>query len=640
MSKKLNKKKLLTVDISRKAVIKRDGIDEENRKVPITISTEEPIRVRDYWSGVEYDEVLLHGSENVDLTRAQNAKLKWLHGIGKYGELPLGRLENVRIEDSKLKADAIFSRANPDAEMFWQMVVEGTLSEISVGAKKKDVRVTERDGDVPLVEILRWEFLEASLVDIGADPNAGINRKLNQNEQGEFMNKLEELKRRLEELESKKDGGQDTTKEIADVKRAIDSELLALADENKELKRQNTLKDIARSYGMSDEELKPFLEDKSKGEQDLMRSLLDKKVKDDKPVRVTPGKDSSSELKRAISDAMLLRAGVNLKEPHQDANMFRSASFSDIVRRVTGYEGYDKQEMVKRAMSTSDFPVLLGNVANRVLTNTFEEAEGTYNLWTASTELSDFKIRTEVSRSRLSGRLRKLTEYGETKKSEVGEESESWRLYSYGDSIKLSREMIINDDLNAFTDLIIEYAIMAKRTANGLVYDLLQGKGEYKNYKMADGKAIFCSEHKNFDNSGAKLSTDVLSSARTKMRRQKDASGTALNINPAYLLVAPENETLAYQLLNSEADIDANQSGVANPFRRSLKPIVEAELDADPWYLLANRRTIKVGTLAGTGGKPIVGEADRNSRYIEYECVFDFGLFAEDFRGLYKNNGK
>ena len=101
----------------------------------------------------------------------------------------------------------------------------------------------------------------------------------------------------------------------------------------------------------------------------------------------------------------------------------------------------------------------------------------------------------------------------------------------------------------------------------------------------------------------------------------------------------PELETKALQLLNSEADITASQSGVANPFRSSLTPIIEAELEASPWYLAANRRTVKVGYLAGTGGKPIVGEADRNSRFIEFECVFDFGLFAEDYRGLYKNAG-
>jgi len=79
---------------------------------------------------------------------------------------------------------------------------------------------------------------------------------------------------------------------------------------------------------------------------------------------------------------------------------------------------------------------------------------------------------------------------------------------------------------------------------------------------------------------------------------------------------------------------------VANPFKNSLQPIVESELDALPWYLAANRRTIKVGYLAGTGRKPIVEEKERNLRFVEFDCVFDFGLFAEDFRGLYKNAGK
>lgn len=634
-AKKLEKSKIVAQELHRKATIDRQNINEDERRVAIAISTEEPIRVRDYWSDLEYDEVLLHGEENVDLVRAKTAKLKWLHGRGKNGDLPIGKLENVRLEDKKLKADAVFSKANPDAEMFWQMVLEGTLSEISVGARKKEVRVTERSGDVPLVEIIKWEFLEASLVDIGADPNAGVNRSL---EKGDYMNKVEELRRRLAELEGK---GGDNSNEIAEIQRQIDNELKKLEDENKELKRRQTLSDIARAYNMPEDELKPFLNDKTKTEQDLMRALLDKKTKEDVSVGVVmPGSSNRDDnLKRAVADAMILRAGVSLANPHQDANMFRSASFADIIRSITGYTGFDKLEMVKRAMSTSDFPVLLGNVANRVLVTNFEEAEGTYDKWTASTEVPDFKTRTEASRSRLAGRLKKLTEYGETKKSESKESAESWRLYSYGDSIKLSREMIINDDLNAFTDLIKEYAAMAKRTANGLVYDLLQGKGEFESYKMADGKAIFDTAHENYDASGAALVTDSLSSARTKMRRQKDAAKVALNITPKYLLVAPELETKAYQLLNSEADVGASQSGVANPFRNSLTPIIEAELDANPWYLAANSRTIKVGYLAGTGGKPTIGEADRNSRFIEYECVFDFGLFAEDYRGLYKNAG-
>ena len=154
---------------------------------------------------------------------------------------------------------------------------------------------------------------------------------------------------------------------------------------------------------------------------------------------------------------------------------------------------------------------------------------------------------------------------------------------------------------------------------------------------MNDNKALFHSEHKNMDN-GIALDSDSLSAARTRMRRQLDGK-TALNINPKYLLVSPENETIAKQLLTSESNPTSSNSGVANIHKNSFDLIIEAELEAKPWYLAAARRTIKTGTLAGTGGQPIVQERLRSGGGIEYECLFDFGVVVEDFRGLYKNLG-
>jgi len=116
-------------------------------------------------------------------------------------------------------------------------------------------------------------------------------------------------------------------------------------------------------------------------------------------------------------------------------------------------------------------------------------------------------------------------------------------------------------------------------------------------------------------------------------------NGVKLNITPKYLLVAPENETKAKQLLSSESDPSANNSGVANVHRNTLDIVVDSELEATPWYLAAPRRTIKVLYLQGTGRKPIVRESDRNLSGVTFECVFDFGVYAEDFRGLYKNAG-
>lgn len=648
MPKKMSAEKLLENSDFVRAQIEPGSVNSDERRVAILVSTETPVRRYDWYSGQYYEEVLLHGEENVDLTRAATAKLRWMHGSGQYGELPIGKLENVTLTNRQLRAEAVFSLANPDADMFWRMVEEGTLTEISVGGSKQENRVTERDGSIALVEVTRWAFHEASLVDIGADPSAGIGRSENQ-KKGETVNEqLEALRRQLEEMTKQ---GADSAA-IERKNQEIQVAMTALADENKELKRVAGIRDLvaAKPGVMGDDDVKRFLDDKTKSADDLARAMLDAATSDQTDVPFQRGIETGvfyggetqnkPDLMRAISDSLIMRAGLSVADAHKDVDMFRGASMLEIARMVTGYSGYDKNELIKRAMSTSDFPTLLGNVANRVLSVAYEEEAGTFDMWTIAEDVADFKTRTEASRDRLGGRLRKLTEGGEKKNKETSESAESWRIYSYGESLKINREMLINDDLGAFNNIILDFGGMAKRTANGLVYDLLQAKGEYTSYKMADNKAIFDTAHANYTSAGTALSTDSLTVARTLMRRQKDKSGTALSIAPKFLIVAPEQETLALQLITSETQLGQANAGVNNPFRNAVDVIVESELAATAWYMAAVRRTLKVGYLQGTNRRPIVAEKSRDLSGVEYECVFDFGVFAEDFRGLYKNNGQ
>ncbi len=648
MPKKLDPEQLLKNVEFVRAQIEPGSVNSEERRITLLISTETPVRRYDPWSGQYYDEILLHGPENVDLTRAATAKLRWMHGNGQYGELPLGKLENVILANRQLRSEAVFSRANPDADMFWGMVEEETLTEISVGGSKKEVRVTEREGNIPLVEVILWAFHEASLVDIGADPSAGIGRSENQNK-GETVNEqLEALQRQLEELKQGADSAA-----IERKNQEIQTMVSVMSAENMELKRVAGIRDLitAKPGIMSDDDVKRlFIDDKTKSADDLARAMLDAATQSQINVDFQRGLETSvfyggetqnkSDLMRAIGDSLIMRAGLSVADAHKDVDQFRGASMLEIARMVTGYTGYDKNELIKRAMSTSDFPTLLGNVANRVLSIAYEEEAGTFDMWTTAEDVSDFKTRNEASRDRLAGRLGKLSEGGEKKSKEASETTESWRIHSYGASLKINREMLINDDLGAFNNIILDFGGMAKRTANGLVYDLLQGKGEYSNYKMADNKAIFDAAHANYTSIGTALSTDSLTVARTLLRRQKDKSGTALSIAPKFLIVAPEQETLALQLITSETQLGQANAGVKNPFRNAFDVIVESELAATAWYMAAIRRTLKVGYLQGTNRRPIVAEKNRDLSGVEYECVFDFGVFAEDFRGLYKNNGQ
>lgn len=641
--KKLDKAKLLQNSEFARAEIDTASVNSEQRSVDILISTETPVQRVDYWSGETYDEVLLHGAENIDLTRASNAKLRWMHGSGQYGELPLGKLENVRIENKELRGTAHFSTANPDAEMFWRMVEEGTLSEISVGGKKQEVRITQREGNVPLVEVTRWEFQEASLVDIGADPSAGIGRSEKFNE-GDIMDKLEILRRELDALKS----GNASQDEIHRKIDEVNVEVKRVADEKKDaegqladLQRREGIRTIASQYGdlVDDDTLSRALEDEAMDDNAFARSLLAKKVEKQTDVNFQrANEDGEDDVKRAVAQGLIMRFGGKIENPHKDAQKFVGASMLDVARAVTGYDGFDKEELIQRAMSTSDFPILLSNVSNKMLDIAFSEAEATFDVWTQAVDVKDFK-QGVAAHMQTGGKLKKVAENGELKNIEFGENGETFKLETYGAKFRVTRQMLINDDLGAFSKFFDEFGAMARRSANSIVYDLLQGRGEFANYKMADGKPIFdATKHKNYDATGAAIETASLTAARTKMRRQEEA-GVKLNITPKYLLVSPEKETEALQLLHSESDPSATHSGVANIHRNTLDVVVDSELDATPWFLAAPRRTIKVLYLQGTGRKPIVRESDRNLSGVTFECVFDFGVYAEDFRGLYKNAG-
>lgn len=641
MPKKLDPTKLLEKQSVTRAAFDKSSIDEQARRVTLLISTEEPIRMTDWYSGEKYDEVLLHGAENIDLERASTAKLRYMHGYGKYGELPIGRLENVRIENKQLRADAIFSEANPDAEMLWRMVLEGTMTEISVGGKKQEVRITERSGDVPLVEVLRWEFQEASLVDVGADKNAGIGRSentINQEKKDVNMDQVEELKRQLAALEGEKAD----VEAIQRKQKELDDEIKRVNDENIDLKRKEGINALNAQFAgiMPKEDVERFLGDKEMTAETFSLELLNRQAKQQNEVSFQAPTAGGADVTRVVADSLLLRFGVPVKTPHENANVYRNASMLDVARAITGYDGYDNNELVTRAMSSDDFPILLGNVANRIMATSFEEAEGTYHLWAQIVEVKDFREITEVLPDGIGGRFQKTKEHGENKNTEFGEGSEKWRIESFSEEITITRKMLINDDFGVFQTIIAEWGKKAKRTVNGHVYDLLQKRGEYANFAMGDGLPLFeAAKHKNYTASGTALSSAALTAARVGMRRQTDKKGVALNINPKFLFVSPENETTALQLLNSEADVGGSNSGVTNPHKGSLTPIVDAEIDALPWFLAASTNTVKVGFLMGTNKGPIIAEKQRTLSSVTLEVVFDFGVTAVNHRGLYKNNG-
>ena len=200
--------------------------------------------------------------------------------------------------------------------------------------------------------------------------------------------------------------------------------------------------------------------------------------------------------------------------------------------------------------------------------------------------------------------------------------------------------MIINDDLNAFTNMIANLTERSGNLANGMVYDLLRKQGSGAGYLMADGKSILHADHANiatdaFDEEGTALEAGILAMGSHLLANGK----TRGNISPAYLHIPVELAKKARVLLGSMAStVSEKNSGVVNPYANIVRPIVSGELSGTEWYMTASRRTIKAGYLTGTGRRPLL-QVDRNAlANTSFEGIFDFGVMAQDYRGIYQGN--
>ncbi|MFP1496094.1 Mu-like prophage major head subunit gpT family protein [Escherichia coli] len=121
-----------------------------------------------------------------------------------------------------------------------------------------------------------------------------------------------------------------------------------------------------------------------------------------------------------------------------------------------------------------------------------------------------------------------------------------------GEIFSITRQAIINDDLNMLVDVPMKMGRAAKATIGDLVYKVLTD-----NPKLSDGKALFHADHKNIATGGSAVSG--LDAARQMMRLQKEGD-RALNIRPAFMLVPVALETVANQTIKSASvkGADAN----------------------------------------------------------------------------------
>lgn len=368
---------------------------------------------------------------------------------------------------------------------------------------------------------------------------------------------------------------------------------------------------------------------------------------------VSTVEDEADKRRTAASTALVVRAGYGSKEQiaAQGANPYRGMTLLEVARASLERAGVtarsmDKREMVAAAFtqSTSDFPVLLTDAMHRILQSAYALQSLTWQRFCKRGQVSDFRAHHRLRVGSL-GNLQPKNELGEYKNVAVPDgEKTSISAATKGYIINLSREMIINDDLGAFTDQASAMGRAAARTVEADVYALLalnNGLGPV----LEDGKTLFHADHGNVIGDLAGPTTESFQAFRVAMAKQKDISGhDFLDLRPAVWLGPVGLEATAKLINQAQYEPSTEKNALTpNVSLGMFRDIVGSpRLIGARHYAFADvneAAAIEVAFLDGIDAPYMEQEDAFDTDGARFKVRLDYGVGGHDWRGACTNAG-
>lgn len=366
--------------------------------------------------------------------------------------------------------------------------------------------------------------------------------------------------------------------------------------------------------------------------------------------QVIPGASDRDKMKIGMSMAIATRMKL---EKDDRTNEFRGFSLTDMAARCLRVAGHDingmtRSEIASRVLashSTSDLPNLLMDAANKKLQAAYMGFSSTWRAWCGVGSVSDFKTVNLVRLGSFNS-LATIAEGDQYTEGTVGDEKEQLTPVTKGKFISLTRQMLINDDLNGFSRRAQMLGRAAARTVNADAYGILNA-----NAAMSDGTAIFHADHANLAGTGAAPSLATISAGRSAMRKQTppgtNATDEYLDIYPRSILVPVVLEDTVREIITSETDIAKSNSRARNPIKDwgPLDVVSDPVLDGTSttaWYLAADPMEVplvEIYFLDGNEMPYVASEEEFITDAIRSKVRLDYGVAASDFRGGYMNAG-
>jgi hypothetical protein len=593
----------------------------------------------------------------------------------------LGSVKNIRIEGDRLVGTACFDKSDPAAIAAYRKVAAGHLTDFSAGyfvQKAAYIKPGERalvDGREFVAgpkQALRvstaWVVKELSATPIGADREATARMEI-----VDAIGRTEKEKEMGKENGERQDILPPPPPVVAEPRIPDAAELKKLTLEGQRVERERVLA-IREICAGEFPQIEEVAVKEGKGVDDVRAEVLTAVRKARPQINAEPqGKQVEAETQRAVIEGALCKQLIpgfgeeGMKRLlHRDDLIERALKMgglrlSDVTRycvRAHGLEEcHDREQLFKRAMATFSLPTIFGNVADKALLKGFEYPS-TAMRWVGVGSHADFKIAKRM-RLNLVGTLQPISNGNVPDLDTANEDYENAQIGTQGSKFGITRQDVINDDLGALTRMPQKMGAESRRAIDHDVYTCLMSG------TLTDTTTIFSTSpsHRNYisgatpASNDSRLNPEGLTRAITKMRQQTDTNGKLINCEPRYLIVPPELEFQAKQLMTSSLLIPAGGTSqtlnnpTSNPWQGSLEVIVEPRLSnaaytgnsAVAWYLATDAAlidTITVGFLNGVQ-MPRLEQFPASPDFdgISWRVLFDFGVYPLGYFGLLMSKG-
>lgn len=554
-------------------------------------------------------------------------------------------------------------------------VEAGIIRHISVGYNVTEYtlidKIQEGDDLIPVYRATAWEPAELSFVPIAFDakaqarsgsekgaPDASgvpcvfINRGAAAEQGGNTMTE-EEMRAaeaaKAEEARKAKEATDKARAEGAASLRQLMGDVRAAVAVLPEAQRAAVETELLADVGMT---------------ADKARAAVIAKLSENQPATrntnsVQTVEDEADKFREGASQWLIQRSGVAGKIGDAGKNLqpgeFRGMRLLDLARMSlersgVSVRGLDPMTIIGRAMThrsgmntTSDFAVLLENVMNKILQGAYAVTADTWRRFCATGSVSDFRAHNRYMMGTF-GSLDSKNEAGEFKRKQIPDGAkESVSIGTKGNTIAISRETIVNDDMNALSNLGFMFGRAAKLSIEKDVYGFLAlnaGLGGV----LEDGKSIFHADHKNVGVAAA-ISVASVDADRVLMGQQSDISGNEiLDLRPSILLISSGLGGTAKVINGAQYDPDtANKLQRPNIVNGLYSDIVDtARLAGTRRYSFADPSVAPVIEVAFLDGaqEPVLETKDGWSvDGTEMKVRIDYGVNAVGYHGAVTNAG-